>query len=111
MRESKMFTLARASWETSSLQTKGQNSGPEMSQPKSLFKYYVEGARTIYGLIKASRQSQAAFEPSDFGRAMDLLEQDLLAGVQKRFEEYGPKASPAVLKQFHQMILEANFKK
>jgi hypothetical protein len=79
--------------------------------PKSLFKYYVEGARTLARLIDGMRQSQARFEPSDFGKAMDLLEHDLLVGLQKRFEEYGPKASPEVLKQFHRMILEANFKK
>jgi hypothetical protein len=80
-------------------------------QPKLLFKYYLEGARALHGLLSRVRQNQSPYEPSDFGKAMDLLEADLLAGVQKRFEEYGPKASPAVLKQFQRMILEANFKK
>jgi hypothetical protein len=82
-----------------------------MKRPNLLFKYYVEGARTLHLCIEHMRVTQAPFEPSNFGRAMDLLEQDLLMGLQKRFEEYGPKASPAVLNQFHQMILEANFKK
>jgi hypothetical protein len=77
----------------------------------SLFKYYVEGARALHELLSGIRQAQARFEPSDFGKAMDLLEQDLLVGLQKRFEEYGPKAPPEVLEQFHRIILEANFKK
>jgi hypothetical protein len=106
-----MFALATAYGETPLLQTKGQNSRPEMKRPNLLFKYYVEGARTLHLCIEHMRVTQAPFEPSDFGRAMDLLEQDLLAGLQKRFEEYRRKASPTLIKQFHQMILEANFKK
>jgi hypothetical protein len=94
----------RATW----LRGQKRVSSQEMNEPKSLFKYYVEGARTIYGVIKASRESQAPFEPSDFGKAMDLLEHDLLIGIQKRFQQYGPKGSPAALKQFLRMFLEAN---
>jgi hypothetical protein len=71
----------------------------------------LEGARALHCLLSRVRQNQSPYEPSDFGKAMDLLEHDLLAGLQKRFEEYGPKASPAALKQFQRMILEANFKK
>jgi hypothetical protein len=69
-------------------------------------KYYREAARVLFFCINSMRAAQKDIEPKlPFNRAMNLLEDDLLFGLRRRFcRIFHAGASPAVLKEFEHLI-------